>query len=342
MSPNCWASIEDAARARPGCRYLEWGSGNSTIAMLRAVLGDPNRAASSIVSVESSRSFAQEVIDGVASAFRDASVDGTVRVEPLHFPRPSLVAALRRDPTETRLEAHFLKALWLGRTDRFWISNAPPASSARHRTTGVRRRLTTLRCAAAYRWHRMRRALARPVPAAPSSDAGTVQAPMIRDVRPPMRVTFSSDRVELELFVVPQLRSRLSRKEAILDGLYIQFADYVSVPLEGQFDVIVVDGRARTSCLKRVHHEGLLAPGGVLFVHDAHRHPQQEGLQLFRPWSFVRGSERLPDERSGAPGRTEVALEPPLVRSGSSMRTVERVLDRELFFYEAPAEPPSP
>ena len=38
MSSNCWRAIEEAVLNRPRCRYLEWGSGNSTIVMLRLVL----------------------------------------------------------------------------------------------------------------------------------------------------------------------------------------------------------------------------------------------------------------------------------------------------------------
>ena len=79
----------------------------------------------------------------------------------------------------------------------------------------------------------------------------------------------------------------------------------------------------RTSCLKRVHHDHLLAPGGVLFLHDADRPSQQEGLQLFSTWSYVRGS--VPDEDS--PGGEEGPTLPQ-VWSGASMQDVEAVFDR--------------
>ena len=69
-------------------------------------------------------------------------------------------------------------------------------------------------------------------------------------------------------------------------------------------DVILVDGRARTSCLKRVHHEELLAGDGMLFLHDAARPSHIEGLRLFNGGSYVSG-----------------------VRN-------EAILDRELFRYD--------
>src|SRR5439155_2494579 len=149
--------------------------------------------------------------------------------------------------------------------------------------------------------------------------------------------TFDTEPVRLQYLVIPRLRNRLWREGPILDGLYEEFADYVSAPLEGRFDVVLVDGRARTSCLKRVHHDNLLAPGGVLFLHDAHRPSQQEALQLFSTWSYVRGTRSTSDDtsRGEAPGGEERPT-PPLVRSGASMQHVETVFDRELYFYEAP------
>ena len=49
MSSNCWRAIEEAVLKRPRCRYLEWGSGNSTIAMLRLALETPSLHGASIV-----------------------------------------------------------------------------------------------------------------------------------------------------------------------------------------------------------------------------------------------------------------------------------------------------
>ena len=119
---------------------------------------------------------------------------------------------------------------------------------------------------------------------------GTVQSPPKPPLRSPTLVTFDTEPALIQYLVIPQLRNRLWREGPILDGLYEEFADYVSAPLDGRFDVVLVDGRARTSCLKRVHHDHLLAPGGVLFLHDADRPSQQEGLQLFSTWSYVRGA----------------------------------------------------
>lgn len=54
------------------------------------------------------------------------------------------------------------------------------------------------------------------------------------------------------------------------DGSYSDFRTYVDFPaLLGKFDFILVDGRARTECLRRAH--SLLAPHGVAVLHDANR-----------------------------------------------------------------------
>jgi hypothetical protein len=329
MSPNCWQSIEDAVRSRPGCRYLEWGAGNSTIALLRLRLEQRAASPATIHSVESDPAFAATMFDAVADVFRRTSTEGAVRVEPLRYPRPALRHALVRDPTVTRYEAHFLRLLWRTRNERFWVHTARPEAGHREPWCGVGRSLTALRSSAAFRLERIQRAVASPERATPGQAGGTVQSPTIPRVRTPYRVTFDSAPVRLEFLVVPQLHNRLWSGGPILDGLYVQFAEYVSAPLPGQFDVILVDGRARTSCLKRSHHDGLLAPGGVLFLHDAHRPSLQEALELFRPWSFVRGAPRDSTSANYPP-------EPPLVRSGTSSAQLETVLDRELYFYEAP------
>ena len=221
--------------------------------------------------------------------------------------------------------------LWHTRNDRFWA--AEPRAGDLGRWGGLRRYGTTLRCSAAFRLQRVRRALAPTDMTEMETATGTVQSPPKPPLRSPTLVTFDTEPALIQYLVIPQLRNRLWREGPILDGLYEEFADYVSAPLEGRFDVVLVDGRGRTSCLKRVHHDHLLAPGGVLFLHDADRPSQQEGLQLFSTWSYVRGS--VPDEDS--PGGEEGPTLPQ-VWSGGSMQDVEAVYDRELYFYVAPFE----
>lgn len=332
MSPNCWRFVEDAVRSHPDCRYLEWGSGNSTIAVLRLALANRDSSAFVLHSIENNRKFANAMVDAIAKTFQAASVEGVVRVEPIRFSKPSLLGAFASDKAVARYEAHFLRVLWNTRNDRFWVLNAETEGSHAGRGGALRRRLIALRCSAAFRWQRLQRALQRSEPGDTVLSVGTIQSPNLPRLKFPARVIFETERVRLEFLLIPQLRNWLWHRHPILDGLYREFADYVSAPLDGQFDVVLVDGRARTSCLKRVHHDDLLAPGGTLFLHDAHRLSQYEGLLHFPTWSYVRGSnEGGGNACSGGEGPA-----PPLVRSGSSTDHVDTVFDRELYFYEAP------
>ena len=135
MSPNCWRAIEDAVAARAPCRYLEWGSGNSTIALLRAALENRGGPRLELHSIESDLGFARSMFDAIAETLQMASVDGLVRVEPLRYPKPSLLEALGSDPAVARYEAQFLKVLWHTRNDGFWSTTR--TSSRRSRSAGV-------------------------------------------------------------------------------------------------------------------------------------------------------------------------------------------------------------
>lgn len=65
------------------------------------------------------------------------------------------------------------------------------------------------------------------------------------------------------------------------DGDYQKFRNYVEFPAQyGEFDFILVDGRAREACIQEAH--SLLSPRGVLVVHDANRDPYQKPMSLFQ------------------------------------------------------------
>lgn len=335
MSPNCWAAIDEAVHARTSCRYLEWGSGNSTLAVLRAALAD-GLAGLRVVSIENDFSFANAMCAAIFELLEKARMKAVVSVEPIVFPKPTLLEALREDPLADLYAAGFLKVLWHSRNDNFWIGSIETDHSGW--ATILERYLLWLRCVAAFHLSRVQRALEQSGPGAgpravdrPGTDGDFVFGRRSR----PTHVMFDCGELQVSYLFVPKLENRLWREAAILDGSYFEFADYVSVPLEGQFDVILVDGRARTSCLKRVYYQSLLAPGGILFLHDAHRPAYIEGLRLFGQWSFIRGSDHASAGVSNEPASPTSQLGGPLVRSGSSMSETDALYDRELYFYQA-------
>ena len=57
------------------------------------------------------------------------------------------------------------------------------------------------------------------------------------------------------------------------DGTYAEFKDYVELPAkwERQFDVVLVDGRARVPCARSAIYNSLLEPNGIVVVHDWER-----------------------------------------------------------------------
>jgi predicted O-methyltransferase YrrM len=64
------------------------------------------------------------------------------------------------------------------------------------------------------------------------------------------------------------------------DGAYADFRSYVEYPDRFEpFDFILIDGRAREACLRKARE--LLAPGGVVVLHDANRLSMRPQLDLF-------------------------------------------------------------
>ena len=67
-----------------------------------------------------------------------------------------------------------------------------------------------------------------------------------------------------------------------LDEPYSAFAAYVDAHLlHSSYDFVSVDGRARSACLRRVWHEQLVAPGGLLLLDNSMRPQYKAARQLF-------------------------------------------------------------
>jgi predicted O-methyltransferase YrrM len=99
------------------------------------------------------------------------------------------------------------------------------------------------------------------------------------------------------------------------DGTYSDLTDYVEYPARfAPFDFILVDGRARASCLEKA--ASLLTDSGVVVLHDAQREHYQPPTVSFEHQVWF----RFGDRRAG--GRRERAL-----WLGSVGRPLKSVLD---------------
>ena len=66
------------------------------------------------------------------------------------------------------------------------------------------------------------------------------------------------------------------------DEPHSAFAAYVDAHLlHSSYDFVSVDGRARSACLRRVWHEQLVAPGGLLLLDNSMRPQYKAARQLF-------------------------------------------------------------
>jgi predicted O-methyltransferase YrrM len=62
------------------------------------------------------------------------------------------------------------------------------------------------------------------------------------------------------------------------DGSYDDFKSYIEYP-NGSFDFILIDGRARTHCLKKAYD--LISETGLIMLHDANRDSYLENTSMF-------------------------------------------------------------
>ena len=76
------------------------------------------------------------------------------------------------------------------------------------------------------------------------------------------------------------------------DGTYEQFYEYVRCPLSyGNFDIILIDGRARMACASICNMMG--HKDTLIFIHDFHRAEYQECLEFFDLIEVVDGMAKF-------------------------------------------------
>ncbi|MGF1639092.1 MAG: hypothetical protein ACFCUU_18595, partial [Cyclobacteriaceae bacterium] len=97
----------------------------------------------------------------------------------------------------------------------------------------------------------------------------------------------------------------------ISDGTYKDFKSYVEKP-KGKFDFILIDGRARSACLKKAFE--LINDNGLVVMHDANRKKYHENFHLFNNQHFFL------DQRKGYGG----------LWLGSKAQNINEIIDIDL------------
>lgn len=64
------------------------------------------------------------------------------------------------------------------------------------------------------------------------------------------------------------------------DGAHSDLESYVNFPSGDKFDFILIDGRARRSCLEKAR--GILSDNGIVVLHDAERRYYHDPFNLYR------------------------------------------------------------
>lgn len=330
MSDNCWDTIVTQVQANQSnqspCRFLEWGSGNSTLCLIRTAI--EQNFILDLVSVEHDPAFFRAMLREILRYVKTTCVHGTFTFEQIQrFAMPTVRRARQEIVT---LENHFI--FW-----QYLTGNRDSKHSARLRPNfQVRLR------------HIVKRLLAFSVgrtqfyaQCAVSSHGEHLWRPRqqgaLREAKvPEVNRLATGARVEIQLPLVnfwymclPPQNNRLTGRWTF-DGLFSEFYQYVMAPLQHDtYNIILVDGRARASCIKRVFHEQLLSDQGTLFVHDAHMDEFYEAFQLFdSEYTFLDGSNRT---LRGDQVRPEGGL--PIVCIGTDIGHLTKRNSREMWVY---------
>jgi hypothetical protein len=321
MSVNVWQVINDTfldtlRTMSNDYRILEWGSGGSTLAIIRS--GFEAGRKFSMVSIEHDEKWYNSMIETVIQTVKERMPEAELSTTPLTktftLPPPKdllhKVRILEND-------ANFIYAV----TDNPHIKKSRGYASA---TSGH----TCFLC-----WSLMKMYL---------RARFTVLLPLLveaiihrylkgwRPQRSGCVTTIRGEKFEFFLFFVPA-EAPLLRPTCTYDGLLIEFYRYVTLPLpHNQYDIILVDGRSRASCLKRIFFEKILAKGGTLFCHDAYRHAYWDAFQLFQNPIFIHGNGRRLDGE-----RVLHREDYPIYTQGTEGSAFTQVIANELFVYHS-------
>ncbi len=349
VSANCWEvvlkAVEQQAKSEKTVRYLEWGSGNSTISLVKTGL---NLGADfEFVSIEHETAFfpwlAESVLDALGSYKSKTKISWQILKGPI-ISWPQLKEVLVEKRT---LKSAFLNwQILLGNKRLQYVDGFEPKfdfSFFKFIKQAVKLVLVEL----SY-WIWLIKGLSRGLRTKTSLvKRYELSSPIFTMEREEIKkkkffeyfkkkptagcLKIQSDNLNIELWHLPEIRTIFWNRGLLLDGSPVQLPDYVGIPLEGKFDIIFVDGRARVSCIKRVYRDKLLKQRGWLFVHDAFRIEMAEGFKLFsNSFKFIRGSNVMLNGQK----RAYEEFGPPLIQAGDTVEALKPEIMQELFVYQ--------
>ncbi len=330
ISKNCWEVIVkalDGAKIRKGFfRYLEWGAGNSTVNIVKKIIENKNERAE-LVSVEHATDFFPILCRSVVEEFGNNNISPTIYFEPYNGVVLSKMdiahnKELLKSPS---IEYQILSAnKRIEDVDRFVPSYLPsPWRLLKQTVKRVALQFNYLHRIYCNNYKRI---------AAQRITFHDIDNFILNTnaLKVPGCLIVEHGEVRIMLWHLPSYRSTFWPGDILMEGHFIQMTDYVLAPIQGQFDAILIDGRARSCCVSRVYHNDLLSENGYLCVHDAFRVELKEAFLKFnRDMVFINGNNETIDGKN----RCMNGFGAPLLYSGKSLETLNLVISNEMFVY---------
>ncbi len=341
MSDNCWNAIIDAVKERSfleeEIRCLEWGSGNSTINLLRTALN--LNLNFKMISVDHETNFFPWLAESVINEFFEKTgKKPSVSWSPLKGPMISLRQFKKVLSERNKFKCSSLYWQIILNNKRLqYIEGYQPNFKFSFIKT-IKQIIKLIFIELDYWFWIIKGVIYGFFLKEKSSERYQLNEPIVinnffdyfnkNQVSGCLKI--QQEKICMELWHIPKLQM-FWRYELLLDGPITQLPDYVNIPVEGKFDIIFIDGRARVSCAKRVNRDNLLKGGGWLFVHDAFRSEMMEVFRMFsRSLKFINGSNKTLNGNK----RCSDDFGPPLIQTGDSLYNLNKQIIQELFVYQ--------
>lgn len=351
MSDNCWNTVLDTLRKKAETqreiKCLEWGAGNSTISLVKE--GIKTNKMFTFVSIDHDTRFFPWLAESVISVFKESDNGANLKItwrphRGTTLPVSEIKGVLKRHKT-FRTSSLTWQILLANKRLQYAEQFSPNFGFSPYKIIRQLGKILFIRLAYWY-WVvcRVLRALFVKDDLSLKNSPRELNLNLIgadikkniffdHFIKNPIAgcLLLEQDNLKVELWHIPEIRNIFWNKGVVLDGSIIQLPDYVNIVLQGKFDVIFIDGRARVSCIKRVYYDKLLKEGGWLFVHDAYRSEMAEAFKLFTStFAFLLGSNVTLNGQE----RCNTQFGFPRVEIGESLEETKSQIQQELFIYQ--------